>query len=170
MHMKQNGRRPKKSETVEALMEKADAQGYLTTDDIIEAFPEAEEATDQLDQLFHLLHRAGIEVYEERLAPAVRTRSSQPAEEDPFDLSNISVDDTIGLYLKEMARVPLLTTEQEVDLAKRLERGHLSERRLTKLNGHSTHKRRIELEARIVDGKAAREHLIKANTRLVVSI
>jgi RNA polymerase primary sigma factor len=169
MIMKQTGRRLKKSETVAALMERADTQGYLTTDDIIEAFPEAEEATDQLDQLFHLLHRAGIEVFEEHVAPPTRS-NNQSTEEDPFDLSNISVDDTIGLYLKEMARVPLLTTEQEVDLAKRLERGHLSERRLTKLNGHSTHKRRVELEARIVDGKAAREHLIKANTRLVVSI
>jgi RNA polymerase primary sigma factor len=150
-------------------MEKADGQGYLTTDDIIEAFPEAEEATDQLDELFHLLHRAGIEVFDEREAAQARSRT-QPVEEDPFDLSNISVDDTIGLYLKEMARVPLLTTEQEVDLAKRLERGHLAEYRLAKLNGHANLKKRFELEDHIDDGKAAREHLIKANTRLVVSI
>lgn len=77
--MKHNGRRLKKSETVAALMERADAQGYLTTDDIIEAFPEAEEATDQLDQLFHLLHRAGIEVYEEKSEPANRSRTNHTA-------------------------------------------------------------------------------------------
>ncbi|MBI3361227.1 MAG: RNA polymerase sigma factor RpoD [Chloroflexi bacterium] len=169
--MKTSGKRGKKSEIVAVLMDKADAQGYLTTDDIIEAFPDAEEAADQLDQLFSFLHQAGIEVYEEKKdAPRRPRHKSTEPDEDAFDLSSVSIDDSVGLYLKEMARVPLLTTEQEVDLAKRLERGHLAERKLAKLNGHAAPKRRSGLGFLIEDGKAARDHLIKANTRLVVSI
>jgi len=88
---------------------------------------------------------------------------------DEFDLSAISSDDTVGLYLKEMARVPLLTTEQEVDLAKRLERGLNADARLEQLSAKA-HKSRERLLGHVEDGKTARDHLIKANTRLVVSI
>src|SRR5262249_32802296 len=78
--------------------------------------------------------------------------------------------DTVGLYLKEMARVPLLTTEQEVDLAKRLERGLNAQKKLASLNGSASFRKRAELEGHVEDGRGAREHLIKANTRLVGSI
>jgi RNA polymerase primary sigma factor len=91
-------------------------------------------------------------------------------EAHPFDLSAISSDDTVGLYLKEMARVPLLSTEQEVDLAQRIERGNFSEVDLAKANGRISGQRRAELNGYIQDARAARDHLIKANTRLVVSI
>ena len=161
----------KDAETLAILMDKAYAQGYLLTDDIIEAFPKAEEANEQLEELFSFLHGAGIDVYEEKTeVPAKpKTKPRRPEEED-FDLSTISTDDTVGLYLKEMARVPLLTTEQEVDLAKRVERGLNSQLKLDKLNGSTGYKKRAELEGHVEDGRGAREHLIKANTRLVVSI
>jgi RNA polymerase primary sigma factor len=161
----------KDAETLAILMDKAYAQGYLLTDDIIEAFPKAEEANEQLEELFSFLHGAGIDVYEERAEVPAKPRAKprRPEEED-FDLSTISTDDTVGLYLKEMARVPLLTTEQEVDLAKRVERGLNSQNKLDKLNGATGYKKRAELEGHVEDGRGAREHLIKANTRLVVSI
>jgi RNA polymerase primary sigma factor len=89
---------------------------------------------------------------------------------EPFDLSAISSDDTVGLYLKEMARVPLLTTEEEVSLATRIERGNAAQARLAKLNGNATLKKRLQLQAEIQDALAARDHLVRANTRLVVSI
>ncbi|HAY85267.1 MAG TPA: RNA polymerase subunit sigma [Chloroflexi bacterium] len=78
--------------------------------------------------------------------------------------------DTVGLYLKEMSSVPLLDTEQEVSLAKRIERGIKAERRLAKLNGHTPKEEKIRLKEYIREGREARDHLIKANTRLVVSI
>jgi RNA polymerase primary sigma factor len=161
----------KDAETLAILMDKAYAQGYLLTDDIIEAFPKAEEANEQLEELFAFLHGAGIDVYEDRTeVPAKANSKPRRPEEEEFDLSTISTDDTVGLYLKEMARVPLLTTEQEVDLAKRLERGLNAQKRLDKLNGSTGFKRRAELQGHVEDGRGAREHLIKANTRLVVSI
>jgi RNA polymerase primary sigma factor len=57
-----------------------------------------------------------------------------------------------------------------VDLAKRLERGLNAQKKLDKLNGSSSYKKRAELQGHVEDGRGAREHLIKANTRLVVSI
>ena len=91
-------------------------------------------------------------------------------EVEPFDLSAISSDDTVGLYLKEMARVPLLSLEEEVDLAKRIERGSKGEIELARSNGRCSDERREEIESHIKDARTARDHLIKANTRLVVSI
>ncbi len=161
----------KDAETLAVLMDKAYAQGFLLTDDIIEAFPKAEEANEQLEELFAFLHGAGIDVYEEKTDVPARSRARpRRPEEEEFDLSTISTDDTVGLYLKEMARVPLLTTEQEVDLAKRLERGLMAQKKLDKLNGSAGYKKRAELLGHVEDGRGAREHLIKANTRLVVSI
>ncbi len=78
--------------------------------------------------------------------------------------------DTVGLYLKEMSRVPLLNTEQEIALAKTIERGRKADRKLAKLNGHTPILEKEKLQEWIDEGKTARDHLIQANTRLVVSI
>ncbi len=83
------------------------------------------------------------------------------------DYIGLSSNDTVGMYLKEMARVPLLSTEEEIDLAMRLEAGDEAAR---KLRNNPNHKRAHELQQMVQDGLLAREHLIKANTRLVVSI
>ncbi len=91
-------------------------------------------------------------------------------DDDDFDLSDVSSDDTIGLYLKEMARVPLLSNEEEVTLAKRLEAGRAATDQLHALGDSLSPDERDCLLWQIEDGNDARDHLIKANTRLVVSI
>jgi RNA polymerase primary sigma factor len=78
--------------------------------------------------------------------------------------------DDIGQYLKEIARTPLLTSEQEVELCKRLERGVLAQKKIDNLNGSTAPYTLAELLDEVEDGRGARDHLIKANTRLVVSI
>ena len=88
-------------------------------------------------------------------------------DEQDFDLGEIASNDTVGLYLKEMARVPLLSTEEEVQLAMRLEASREAEIQLVQF---PEHKRSAEWKFLIQDGFNARDHLIKANTRLVVSI
>ena len=88
-------------------------------------------------------------------------------DDDDFDLVEIASSDTVGLYLKEMARVPLLTTEEEVQLAIRVDAGRQAEKRLA---AEPNHERNVEWKFLVQDGLNAREHLIKANTRLVVSI
>jgi RNA polymerase primary sigma factor len=90
--------------------------------------------------------------------------------DDDFDLNDVSSDDTVGLYLKEMARVPLLTTEEEIDLARRLEAGLAAEDCLAVQGANLSLEQQDELTQIILDGREARDHLIRANTRLVVSI
>ena len=166
-------------DVITELLEKAELQGYLTMDDVIEMFPDPEQRVDEVEEVFIRLNEAGIEVYDEK--SDIQEQKHSPEEmaaeeivEDPeieadaFDLSGISSDDTVGLYLKEMARVPLLSLNEEVGLAKALCRGRDARRKLRKLN--SSEDGRDNLEKVIEEARLAREHLIKANTRLVVSI
>lgn len=87
--------------------------------------------------------------------------------EDDYDLVGLSSSDTVGLYLKEMARVPLLNLEEEVALARQVEAGKDALRKLKQAPHHAC---ADEWEHAITEGMTAREHIIKANTRLVVSI
>ena len=86
------------------------------------------------------------------------------------NLELIGSDDTVGLYLKEMAHIPLLSQKEEIDLAKRIELACEARQQLSQTERSLKPGQRRELENQIRDGYLAREHLIKANTRLVVSI
>jgi len=157
---------------IDELVEKGEDQGYLTLADILEALPEAEEELGQLDDIFILMQGAGVEIYEDEDEAKEQTDSSSetypPNGGDAADLSRISTNDTVGLYLKEMSQVPLLATEEEVRLAKAIEAGRKAREILNNNGGGKKERRHLEKE--IEAGIAAREHLIKANTRLVVSI
>jgi len=163
-------------DVVGELLDKAELQGYLTTDDILDSLPEAEETLEQLEEVFILLHEAGIEVIDSKADTEVEEEQGldisggeyETSDDISYDLSGIASDDTVGLYLREMARVPLLRIEEEVRLAKALESGRFAQKILS--NDGSDPVKRRELEQQIEEGLAAREHLIKANTRLVVSI
>ena len=82
--------------------------------------------------------------------------------------SFIDSNDTLGMYLKEMMRVPLLTQEEEIELAKRIEKGRVAGEKMARLT--TSNDRRAEYSADIKDSNEAYEHLIKANTRLVVAV
>ena len=172
-------------DVLQELVEKADTQGYLTVEDVLEVLAETEESLDQLEEILLACHEVGIQVYEdldeaqeqggqgdileveevgEAVGPGVE-------EDGDLDLSEIAGDDTVGLYLREMAQVPLLSTEEEVALAKQLERGQEARRRLAEISGNGHDPDEIaHLQKVVEEGLAARERLIKANTRLVVSI
>jgi RNA polymerase primary sigma factor len=163
-------------DAVGELFDNAEVQGYLTTDDILDLLPEAEETLEQLEEVFILLQEAGIEVYDgkadtnatEEQSLGIAGNGYETNDDENYDLSGIASDDTVGLYLREMARVPLLRIEEEIRLAKALEAGRDAQK-IVRNDGSDPVKRR-ELERQIREGLAAREHLIKANTRLVVSI
>ncbi|MGC8787541.1 MAG: sigma-70 family RNA polymerase sigma factor [Anaerolineae bacterium] len=156
------------------LIEKAEEQGYLTVEDVLEYFPEAEKNLPQLEDLLMYLYNEGIEIIseeaeeEEEKEEAKEEEMEPEIEEEVFDLSGISSDDTISLYLKEMASVPLLKAEEEIQLAKQLERGKAARRKLEKDGLNPALREKLLREVEL--GNAARAHLIKANTRLVVSI
>ena len=160
-----------KREAFVALLEKGEYQGFITTEDIVTIFPEVEDTEERLERLHNFFRGAGVEVFEDlEQVPRHLLVESGLEEPEPFDLSAISSDDTVGLYLKEMARVPLLTLEEEVDLATRIETGKKAEKKWSNLNGRGSAEKRTELQDLIQDASSARDHLIKANTRLVVSI
>ncbi len=187
--------------TIEPLMAKAEKQGFVTLDDIMEVFPEAEDNLEGLEELFISLSEEGIQVVykddpedpedeetEAESEPDValkprngsnsdeapdllaEEREEEEEEPAPSPLSEIASDDTISLYLKEMARVPLLTAEQEVSLSRDYEIGREAKERMDSDEGELSEDEKDELYRLVQRGEAARSHMIRANTRLVVSI
>jgi RNA polymerase primary sigma factor len=167
--------RQRRTEVLSHLLEKAGVQGYLTTDDLIEVYPEVNKDAERLSVILMALRRRGVDILDSEGDYDATIDDSTPPEFD-FESSTdpageaFSSDDTVGLYLKEMARVPLLTQEEELAIARRIEAGRKSHKCLQQPSEHRSMAERRELEALYQDGLLAREHLIKANTRLVVSI
>jgi len=84
----------------------------------------------------------------------------------------LDTDDVVGLYLKEAGRVPLLTAEEEVILAKRMEAAEFARLRLEDADGivDLSWSQEQGLRVTMMDGEKAQEHLIRANARLVISV
>jgi RNA polymerase primary sigma factor len=160
-------------EDIEWLLDEAEDRGYVTLEQILEALPEAEDDLAELEDLFTYFQEQEIQVVESeddlteaKLEDGVSRDDADSR--DTSDLSDISVHNAISLYFKEMGREPLLEREQEVMLAKRMERGEEAKKTLEK-NDHKPEEQQ-RLEKLVTVGKEARAHLIRANTRLVVSI
>jgi RNA polymerase primary sigma factor len=153
-------------ERVERIIE-SDLQ-EITVDNIRKLFPEADD--EQSVEVIETLTINEVYVVEkatELPTPKLPTRKNIPDPDDSID-RNIAEGDTLGLYLKEVGYIPLLTAEQEVELAKQIENGRKARERLA--GGSFSEKERKKLQATTEDGFAAREHLILANSRLVISI
>jgi RNA polymerase primary sigma factor len=156
----------------EYLLTKASEQGFVTYKDILTAFPHAEENLEELEELLARLMEAGVDIgvpeeEKEDEKPEV-SNETEPSVDQKAVFATVRIDDTIGLYLKEIGRVPLLTAEEEVSLAKRMEAGKLAEEELD-ADGLNPEKR-SDLRELMLDGLSAREHLIRANSRLVISV
>ncbi|MBN1953983.1 MAG: sigma-70 family RNA polymerase sigma factor [Anaerolineae bacterium] len=166
--------------TVGDLIALGRAQGFVTFDDILNTFPEVEENIDRLEDVFTLLLDEGIAVgqlddvnddkegdEEEEEEPVIEREGKLTTDSDTY-FRAVETDDTIGLYLKEIGQVPLLIQQEEIELAKRMERGKKAEKELRR-DGISS-RQYLDLEKLVEDGKAARAHLIQANSRLVISV
>ncbi len=160
-------------------MNRADQQGYVTFEDVLEILGEDGDDVAAIEAVLDELDELGIELRqhdEQTFAAGAPDGDAEfGAEEslsDPSvgDINAVSADDPVGLYFRQMAQEPLLTAEEEIDLAKRIERGREAQAKLEQLNSRSNPTLRRELQALANDGQAAREHLGRANTRLVVSI
>jgi len=115
-------------------------RGYLLYDEVNESLPAEVTSPEEIDDLLSILERQGIEIYED-LATANAARAPATAAEGPetdlkeellaeagLDLSSgadAKSQDPVRVYLREMGSVPLLTREEEVVIAKRIERGQL---------------------------------------------
>ena len=153
----------------EYLLNKMAEQGFVTYDDILTAFPQAEENLEELDDILAALVEDGIEIRasgerEDRTSKS-KAANAVSGREAHFDL--VTTVDPISLYLKEIGRMPLLTAKEEVTLARRMETGLIAQDKLDQ-DGHNP-REQVVLRGVVQDGLAAREHLICANFRLVIS-
>ena len=113
-------------------MRSARRRGYLLYDEVNELLPPDITKSDELDELFTAFGNAGIEVVDSEQTYREHRRldrRSEGSDHIELDLTPSAIDkthDPVRMYLREMATVPLLTREGEVEIAKRIERGKLS--------------------------------------------
>jgi RNA polymerase primary sigma factor len=151
---------------VKELVSKGKLAGFVTSDDIGAALLAAELPPESMDAVLRLIADEGIEIVDTS-DDELEDEATARADEEAQRMSPTS--DPVRMYLKEIGRVPLLTAEEEVDLAKRVEAGLFASEKLTTDRDLSL-KFLHELELVERQGQLAKKRLIEANLRLVVSI
>ena len=130
------------SAELRALVELGRKRGYVTYDEIQETVPEVEHNLDEYDRIYGMLVDLEIKVVDAPKEAEKRADDEEESEAPLEPLEGVSIDDPVRMYLKEIGKVPLLNSADEIKLAKRMERGD----------------------------EEAKRRLIEANLRLVVSI
>ena len=167
---------------IQELINRADQRGYITFDDILEVLDDDSDDVSNIETILYELDELGIELRNNN-DTAGRSGVSddtdidfEPEEmlQDPSigDISAVSADDPVGLYFRQMAQEPLLTAQEEIDLAKRIERGKRAQEQVDQEDTREKYGESwvVRMDRVIWEGQQAREHLGRANTRLVVSI
>lgn len=130
---------------IEKLIKKGKQQGYITQDDILETFVEPELYVEELDDFYDQIIKAEVDVFESVTKETKEKEQDDTLTQELETLTTItdrSVADPVRMYLKEIGRIPLLTREEEIRLAQKVEAGDVK----------------------------AKKQLTDANLRLVVSI
>jgi len=172
---------------LQQLLIRADQCGFITIEDVLEVLDNIGElaVSVSIDTILLELDEMGIELRQDAESSdrMVLVEESEPEFEpeeilqdpgvtDLGDISAVSADDPVGLYFRQMAQEPLLTAQEEIELAKRIEMGKHARETIKRIRARGQYSEVwiTHLEKLIYDGQAAREHLGRANTRLVVSI
>lgn len=124
------------------LIKKGRERGYVTQEQILEIFPDAEDNIEALDDLYSVLIEEGVDVFEESTEEHKEEAPALPEEPEVVLLDRTVTSDPVKMYLREIGRVHLLSGAEEVDLAKKIEK----------------------------EDEKAKQMLTQANLRLVVSI
>jgi len=167
------------------LLQQATSQGYITHDQILAICPKPEQDAEELEQFFAQLQVLRIPVYDvekkgnngfsgskkpenDKATPVEMLDASADKPDD--EITSITVPDTITLYFREMSQYPLLDQDEERSLARSVFDARAAEQRLARDNGSTNPADREHLHCAVQEGNLARDQLIRANTRLVVSV
>jgi RNA polymerase primary sigma factor len=146
----------------------APSEGLVALAAGLEAAAEAGEGEDSVEETLDDLASLGVDLVEGAPDGDPSEASGGDMQATGPDLDEIPVDDAVGLYFSQAGDVPLLTHDEEIALAKQMERGRLAERKVAL--GGQTLEDELTLTEAADRGRDARRHLIEANTRLAVSI
>ena len=144
-------------ELIRKLLERGRKRGSLTYEEINAVFENVEDVNpERMDDLFEEVSAAGIEIIDEQKGD--KAESEEEGDETALQ-AGLALDDPVRMYLKEIGRVPLLSMDDEKNLAMRIEAGELEALKDGAANS-----------AIVVRGEEAKRQLTEANLRLVVSI
>jgi RNA polymerase primary sigma factor len=144
------------------LVSRGQDAGELSIAELRDALETADIGVELLPALVARLNAAGVEVLDEEERPATPTATRTATD-------HAGTADLVRMYLREIGKVPLLNAAQEVELSKRVEAGLFAEHKL-ETGSELTPALRRDLAALVRDGHAAKQQLVSANLRLVVSV
>jgi RNA polymerase primary sigma factor len=154
---------------VRSLIARGKEAGFLSAEEVGTVLSAAEIPPEAMDGVLAVLNDEGIEIIDADEMDAAEKDEARQRKEEDVALKAGPTNDPVRMYLKEIGKVALLSAEEEVDLAKRIEAGlFASEKLLTER--HLSASLRRDLEAIEYDGTVAKRKLVEANLRLVVSI
>ena len=172
-------------EKLKELFTKGKKKGKLDSAELSEVLDEMDLEGEQMDSIYDSLEQLGIEVGAEDFLADLPDDDGEPAMEeiaeieeeelvDPNTLvDSFNIDDPVRMYLKEIGKVPLLTADQEVELATTMSAGREAEERVAQAEADGevlSDEELAQLKKQIKAGEKAKQSLAEANLRLVVSI
>ena len=163
---------------IQAIIKQAQSEGSITAADLAEKLSVLDVTTDATDAVYQRLVELGVEVAEDESILAEQPEALTVDVDEDRVRAQREVDqalkaptnDPVRMYLKEIGRVALLNAQEEVELAKRIDAGLQAGSVLQALPDKLNAPERRGLEWREYDGRRAKQHLVEANLRLVVSI
>ena len=173
------------NEKLRDLFTKGKKKGKLDAGELSDVLDELDLESEQMDSIYDSLEQLGIEVGSEDFLADLPDEDGEPAmdeiaeieEEELVDpntlVDSFNIDDPVRMYLKEIGKVPLLTADQEVELATVMSAGREAEARVAQAeaDGETIPEAEMaELKKQIKAGEKAKQQLAEANLRLVVSI